>query len=180
MQVGKFQSFSDCQSSVPFGGCISWGCWVPVTPLGLWWVDRLPRVGDLGDEPVDVVGRVAGCLDSTIGQRDRERASYNTLGVLGLRLLEVGLAVVVGHAVLVGVRLGGQFLLYIRGCRGGIRRCRWLIRWGRGGIGWFRRDVGWGRGGIRWFRRNIGGRWVGWTTQTGCNQERGSEENLSC
>ena len=98
------------QNSVPFGGCISWGCWVPITPLGLWWVDRLPRVGDLCDEPVDVVGRVAGCLDSTVGQRDRERASDNTLGVLGLRLLEVGLAVVVGDAVLVGERLGSELL----------------------------------------------------------------------
>ena len=139
---------------------------MPITSLGLWWVDRLPRVGDLCDEPVDVVGRVAGCLDSTVGQRDRERASDNTLGVLGLRLLEVGLAVVVGDAVLVGVGLRRQLLLYIGGCRGGIRWCRWLVRWGRGGIGWFRRD--------------IGGRRVGWKTQTGCNQERGSEENLSC
>jgi len=84
-----------------------------VTTRGRGGEDGLTGVGDLGDEPVGVVGRVGGRLDPAVGQRDGEGARHVAAGVLGLALLEVGVAVVVGDAVLVGVRLGGQLLLYV-------------------------------------------------------------------
>ena len=77
-----------------------------VTSSGLWGVDWLPGVGHLGHEPVGVVGRVGGGLNPAVGQSDGERAADVAGSILGLGLPEVGLAVVVGHAVLVGVRLG--------------------------------------------------------------------------
>ena len=89
-----------------------------VTSSGLWGVDWLPGVGHLGHEPVDMVRRVGGCLDPPVRQGDREGSRDNTVGILGLRLLEVGLAVVVSHAVLIGVRLGWQLLF----CRGTVGR----------------------------------------------------------
>ena len=77
-----------------------------VTTRGSRGEDCLPRVGDLGHEPVGVVRRVAGRLDPAVGQSDGEGAADVAGSVLGLGLPEVGLAVVVGDAVLVGVGLG--------------------------------------------------------------------------
>ena len=74
--------------------------------------DRLSGVRDLGDEAVGVVGGVGGGLDPAVGQGDGEGASHVAAGVLGLTLLEVGVAVVVGDAVLVGVRLWRQLFLW--------------------------------------------------------------------
>ena len=75
--------------------------------------DCLPGVGYLGHEPVGVVRRVGGRLDPAVGQGDGEGALHVAASVLGLALLEVGVAVVVSDAVFVGVRLGGQLLLYV-------------------------------------------------------------------
>ena len=72
---------------------------------GGWGEDRFPGVGNLGHESIRVVGRVGGRLDSAVGKGDCEGASNVAGSVLGLGLPEVGLAVVVGDAVLVGVRL---------------------------------------------------------------------------
>ena len=90
----------------------SLSCWfihrwsrVTITSSRLRRVDWLPRVGHLCHEPVHVVRCVGGRLDPAVGQGDREGAGDDTFGVLGLGLLEVGLAVVVGDAVLVGVGL---------------------------------------------------------------------------
>ena len=60
-----------------------------------------------------MVGGVGGGLDPAVGQGDGEGASHVAAGVLGLTLLEVGVAVVVGDAILIGVRLGGQLLLNV-------------------------------------------------------------------
>ena len=84
-----------------------------VTTRGRRGEDCLSGVGDLGDEPVGVVGRVGGRLDSAVGQGDGEGARHVAAGVLGLALLEVGVAVVVGDSVFIGVRLGGQLLLHV-------------------------------------------------------------------
>ena len=84
-------------------------------------VDSLTRVGHLGHESVGVVGGVGGGLDPAVGQSDGEGAADVASSVLGLGLPEVGLAVVVGHAVLIGVRLGWQLLLCVR-CRGAVGR----------------------------------------------------------
>ena len=73
-------------------------------------VDWGALVADLGDEAVDVVSGVLGGLDPAVGESDHEASGNNTVGVLGLGLLEVGLAVVVSHAVLVGVGLRGELL----------------------------------------------------------------------
>ena len=76
--------------------------------------DSLPGVGHLGDEPVGVVGGVGRGLDATVRKGDGERTSDIAVGILSLSLLEVSLAVVVGHTVLVGVGLGGKLLLLVR------------------------------------------------------------------
>ena len=72
---------------------------------------------------VDWLTRVAGRLDPAVWQGDRERARDDTVGILGLRLLEVGLAVVVGNPVLIGIRLGGQLFLWGAIGRGASRDC---------------------------------------------------------
>merc|ERR1719400_1885257 len=66
----------------------------------------VPLIMDGKDVPVGVVGGVGGRLDPAVGQGNGERASDIAGSVLGLGLSEVGLAVVVGHAIFVGVRLG--------------------------------------------------------------------------
>ena len=100
-----------------------------ISSSGGWGEDCLPGVGNLGHESIRVVGRVGGRLDTPVGQGDRERTSNVAPGVLGLGLLEVGVAVVVSDAVLVGVGLGRQLLLHVLdkrglvGGRGAILRC---------------------------------------------------------
>ena len=86
-------------------------------------VDWLPRVGHLCHKPVHMVRSVGGRLDPAVWQGDREGALHDTVGVLGLRLLEVGLAVVVGNPVLIGIRLGGQLFLWGAIGRGASRDC---------------------------------------------------------
>ena len=66
-------------------------------------VDRLTRVGNLSNVASDVVGVVGDGLDPAIGKVDRVRSSHGTGAIVGLRLLEVGLGVVIGHGVGVGV-----------------------------------------------------------------------------
>ena len=91
------------------GGLVGGGG-VAVSTGGLRGVDGGALVGDVGDESVDVVSGVLGGLDPAVGESDHEASGNNTVGVLGLGLLEVGLAVVVSHAVLVGVGLRGELL----------------------------------------------------------------------
>ena len=100
-------------------GLVSWG--MSVSLLGLWWVDWGSLVGDIGDESVDVVSGVLGGLDSAVGKSDHERSGDDTVSVLGLGLLEVGLAVVISNSVFVGIWLRGELLLDV---------------WGRGTISW--------------------------------------------
>ena len=91
------------------GGLVGGGG-VAVSTGGLRGVDGGALVGDVGDESVLVVGGVGGGLDPAVGESDHEASGDNTSGVLGLGLLEVGLAVVVSHAVLVGEGLRGELL----------------------------------------------------------------------
>merc|ERR1719491_2748847 len=72
-------------------------------------------VADLGHEPVDVVGGVLGGLDPAVGEGNHVAADDDTVGILGLGLLEVCLAVVIVDSVLVGEGLGGQLLLHVGG-----------------------------------------------------------------
>ena len=81
-----------------------------ISTLGLRWVGSGARVGHLSNEPGLVGRRVGGRLDPAVGQGDGEGALHVAVCVLRLCLLEVGLAVVVGDAVLVGEGLGGQLL----------------------------------------------------------------------
>merc|ERR1719410_1669702 len=89
-------------------GSVSGG--MAVSLLGLWGVDGGSLVGDISDESVDVVSSVSGGLDSAVGKSDHEATSNDTVGILSLGLLEVGLAVVVSNSVLVGVWLRGELL----------------------------------------------------------------------
>ena len=107
------------------GGLVSGGG-VAVSTGGLRGVDGGALVGDVGDESVLVVGGVGGGLDPAVGESDHEASGDNTSGILGLGLLEVGLAVVVSHAVLVGERLRGELLGDIGGG---------LVVGGGGGVG---------------------------------------------
>ena len=93
---------------------------VTVSTSGLRGVDRGALVADLGDKAVDVVGGVLGGLDPAVGQSNHIAAGDNTVGILGLGLLEVGLAVVIVDSILVGERLGGKLLLHIGYWRGTI------------------------------------------------------------
>ena len=92
------------------GGGLVGGGGMSVSLLGLWGVDWGALVGDISDESVDVISGVGGGLDPAVGESDHEASGDNTSGVLGLGLLEVGLAVVVSHAVLVGEGLRGELL----------------------------------------------------------------------
>ena len=66
-------------------------------------VDGLTGVGDLSNVSGQVVGVVGDGLDPAVGKVDGVRSSHGTSAIVGLRLLEVGLGVVVGHGVGVGV-----------------------------------------------------------------------------
>ena len=90
------------------------GSSVTVSLSGLRGVDRGALVADLGDKAVDVVGGVLGCLDPAVGQSNHIAASDNTVGILGLSLLEVGLAVVIIDSILISKRLRGKLLWGIR------------------------------------------------------------------
>ena len=97
---------------------VSWG-WglvsggVSVSLLGLWWVDWGSLVGHISNKSVDVVSGVLGGLDSAVRESDHEGTSNNTISILGLCLLEVGLAVVISDSVLISIRLGWELLLSI-------------------------------------------------------------------
>ena len=91
------------------GGTVSTG--------GLRGVDGGSLVGNIGDESVVVIGGVGGGLDPTVRKSDHERSGNVSGGILGLGLLEVGLAVIVVDSVLVGKGLGSKLLLLVRsGC----------------------------------------------------------------
>ena len=66
-------------------------------------VDGLSRVGHVSNKAVGVVSVVGDGLDPAVGEVDGVRSRNDTSSVVGLRLLEVGLGVVVGHGVGVGV-----------------------------------------------------------------------------
>ena len=102
-----------CLSVVSGGGLVSGGS-VAVSLLGLRGVDGGSLVGDISDESVDMVSSVGGGLDSAIGKSNHEATGNKTVGILCFCLLEVGLAVVISHSVLVSVRLGGELLWGIR------------------------------------------------------------------
>ena len=116
-------------------GVVGWGRsggvgrGVAVPSLGLWGVDRGSLVGHLSDETVVVVSGVGCGLDTAIGKSDHVGSSNNTIGILGLSLLEVSLRVVISYTILVGVGLRGELLCWFVGW------C-WVIGWGRGAIGW--------------------------------------------
>ena len=95
------------------GGLVSGG--VSVSLLWLWWVDWGSLVCDISDESVDVVSGVGGGLDSAVRKSNHEATSNNTVGILCLCLLEVGLAVVISDSVLISVWLRGELLLNIWG-----------------------------------------------------------------
>ena len=86
-----------------------------VSLLWLWWVDWGSLVCDISDESVDVVSGVGGGLDSAVRKSNHEATSNNTVGILCLCLLEVGLAVVISDSVLISVWLRGELLLNIWG-----------------------------------------------------------------
>jgi len=96
---------------------------VAVPPSGLRGVDGGALIADLSDKAVDVVSGVLGGLDPAVGQSNHIAAGDNTVGILGLSLLEVGLAVVIVDSILIGKRLGGELLLLVdcwrRGTIGG-------------------------------------------------------------
>ena len=81
-----------------------------VSLLGLWGVDGGSLVGDFSDESVVVISGVSGGLDSAVGKSNHEATGNETVGILCFCLLEVGLAVVISHSVLVSIRLGGKLL----------------------------------------------------------------------
>ena len=114
----------------------NWGG-VAVSLSGLRGVDRGALVADLSNKAVDVVGGVLGSLDPAVGQSNHIAAGNNTIGILGLSLLEVGLAVVIIDSVLVGKRLGGKLLHLLVDCRrggtiGGGACCKGNSHQGRG------------------------------------------------
>ena len=98
-----------------------------VSTLGLRGVDGGTLVGDISDESVVVVSGVGGGLDPAVGQGNHEATKNISVGILGLGLLEVSLAVVIVDSVLVGEGLGSQLLLLVGG-GGSVRR-------GSGGVG---------------------------------------------
>ena len=119
--------------SVVVGGRgILWGRGVlgggmAVSLIGLRGVDGGTLVGDISNESIVVVSRVGGGLDPAVRKGNDELSLDNSLGILGLRLLEVSLAVVIVDSVLVGEGLGSQLLLLVGG-GGSVRR-------GSGGVG---------------------------------------------
>ena len=89
-------------------------------------VDGLTSVLNGGNVSGDVVGVVGDGLDPAIGKVDRVRSRNNTGAIVGLRLLEVGLGVVIGHGIGVGVggglsKVGGSNGVHHRGVLGGGR-----------------------------------------------------------
>ena len=61
-----------------------------------------------------MVGGVGGGLDPAVGKSNHEATRDEAVGILCFCLLEVGLAVVISHSVLVSIRLGGELLGNIR------------------------------------------------------------------
>ena len=109
------------------GSLVSWGRLVSVSLLGLWWVDWGSLVGHISNKSVDVVSGVLGGLDSAVRESNGEASGDNTVGILGLCLLEVGLAVVISNSVLIGEWLRGELLLLVDS--------RLVVSWSWGSIG---------------------------------------------
>jgi len=79
-----------------------------------------------GNVAGQVVGVVGDGLDPAVGKVDRVRSRNNTSAIVGLRLLEVGLGVVISHSIGVGVggglsKIGGSNGVHHRGVLGGGR-----------------------------------------------------------
>ena len=108
------------------GGLVGRGS-MTISLLGLRGVDGSSLIGDISNESVVVVSGVGGGLDPAVGKGNHELSLDNSLSILGLRLLEVSLAVVIVDSVLVGEGLGSQLLLLVGG-GGSVRR-------GSGGVG---------------------------------------------
>ena len=94
------------------GGSIGRGS-MTVSLLGLRGVDGSSLVCDISNESVVVVSSVGGGLDSAVGKSNNEATSDNTIAILALGLLEVGLAVVISNSILIGERLRGKLLLLV-------------------------------------------------------------------
>ena len=109
MKINTINSF---QSTFVFlsGRFVGGGGVVAVSLLGLWGVDWGALVGDISHESVDVISGVGGGLDSAVRKSNHEATRDETVGILCFCLLEVGLAVVISHSVLVSIRLGGKLL----------------------------------------------------------------------
>ena len=101
------------------GGSVGRGS-VAVSLLGLRGVDGGSLVCDISNESVDVVSGVGGGLDSAVGKSNHEATSDNTISILALGLLEVGLAVVISNSVFISIRLRGELLLLVTHNRGAI------------------------------------------------------------
>ena len=101
-----------CLVGWDWGGLVDGGS-VSVSSLGLWGIDCSALISDLSNESVVVISSVGGGLDPSVGEGDGERSSDLALSILGLRLLEVSLRVVIGYTVLIGVWLGGKLLLFV-------------------------------------------------------------------
>merc|ERR1712123_246243 len=91
--------------------------------LWLWWIDSGTLIGHLSNKSIVVVSSVGGGLDSAIGKSNGERSSNFALSILGLRLAEAVLRVVISYSILVSEWLRGKLLLLVcywsrvvRGC----------------------------------------------------------------
>ena len=117
----KHQNIFTYSSLLPSGTVARDRGGVAVSTSGLRGVDSLTGVGHLSHKAMGVVSCVGGGLDTAVREGDRVRAGNVATSVLSLALPEVGLAVIIGHTVLVGVGLGGQLLLDVgsRGVLGG-------------------------------------------------------------
>ena len=120
-------------ATILLGSRLVGGGGVAVSTGGLRGVDGGALVGDVGDESVLVVGGVGGGLDPAVGESDHEASGNNTVGVLGLGLLEVGLAVVISNSIFISIRLRGELLLLVWG--GFVVGGSWSIGRG-GGVSW--------------------------------------------
>merc|ERR1719228_2526283 len=70
------------------------------------------RVGDLSNVSINVIGIVCNSLDPAIRKGNSVRSTHNTSSIIGLRLLEVGLGIIISNSICVCVR---RWLSQVRG-----------------------------------------------------------------